>query len=385
VKRTYLDHNASTPVRPEVLNTALPYLVDRFGNASSAHAEGSEARDAVEGARERLAQFLGAHPEEIVFTSGGSESDNLALKGVLEAEAVGGRHLVITAVEHPAVIETARSLSRRATGLTVVPVDAEGMVDPEAVAGAITPDTALVSVMMANNETGAIFPVARIGAICRARGVLFHTDAVQAAGKIPIDVGALPVDLLSVSGHKLNGLKGAGALYVRRGTPLAPLMDGGPHERRRRAGTENVAGIVALGAAAALAAQDLLPRMEALHRLRELLWEGIIKEIPEVRLNGHREHRLANTLNVSFLGADGESILMGLDLEGIAVSSGSACATGSLEPSHVLLAMGLDKSAARASIRFSLGWGNTREDVARVLSVLPGIVCRSRENARPAR
>jgi cysteine desulfurase len=382
VKRAYLDHNATTPVRPEVLEAALPYLRGRFGNASSAHAEGAAAREAVEVAREQVAALIGARPEEIIFTGGGTESDNLALKGVLGAEAARGRHLVITAVEHPAVIETATRLSRDGARVTVLPVDAQGMVDPEGVAAVIRPDTALVSVMTANNETGTILPVTRVGEICRSRGVLFHSDAVQAAGKLPIDVGSLPVDLLSLSAHKLNALKGVGALYVRRGTPLVAQTHGGPQERRRRAGTENVAGIVALGMAARLASEELFPRMEVTQKLRDLLWKGITKEIPDARMNGHPEHRLPNTLNACFPGADGESILMALDLEGIAVSSGSACSSGSIEPSHVLQAMGLDAHAARASIRFSLGWGNTRVEVERVLAVLPGIVRRSRENVR---
>jgi cysteine desulfurase len=382
MKRVYLDHNATTPVRPEVLEAALPYLGGgpdgRFGNPSSPHLEGSQAREAIEEARERVAALLHAEPAEIVFTSGGTESDGLAIRGALEAR--GGRsHLVTTAVEHPAVLEAAARARGAGTRVTILPVDSHGLVDPAGVEAALTPDTALVSVMAANNETGTLLPVAEIAAICRSRGVPFHTDAVQAAGKVTIDLAKLPADLLSISGHKLNAFKGTGALYVRRGTRLARQIDGGPQERRRRAGTENVAGIVALGAAADLAGRDLAPRAEALAAMRDFLWEGIAREVPGARLNGHPERRLPNTLNVRFDGVPAESLLVALDLEGIAVSAGSACSTGSLEPSRVLLAMGLDEGAARASVRFSLGHGTERADIARVLEVLPSAVRRARE------
>ncbi len=378
MNRIYLDHNASTPVRPEILEAAFPYLKDQFGNPSSVHWAGSASRVAVDEARERVAAFLGADRDEIVFTSCGSESNNLAIKGVLQKSGASRRHLVVSAVEHPSVLETALELQAQGYRVTVVPVDGRGVLEPEAIAEAITSETGLVSVMFANNETGTILPVARIGEICRERGVPFHTDGVQAVGKIPVDLRALPIDLLSISGHKLNALKGVGALYVGRGISLARQLDGGPHERRRRAGTENVPGIVSLGAAASLAGRDLTTSADLYRKLRDHLWEEINRCIPDVRLNGHPTERLPNTLNVSFLGASGESVLMGLDLEGIAVSSGAACSTGSLSASHTLLAMGLDEQSARSAIRFSLGWGNRSEDISATLDVLPGIVERAR-------
>jgi len=384
--RIYFDHNATTPVRPEVLEAALPHLTRHFGNASSFHWAGSVARDALETAREEVAALLGAAPEEIVFTSGGTESNNLALKGVLEAQGPERRHLVISAAEHASVFEAAAHLEALGARLTVLPVDGAGRLSPEAVAAAIAPDTALVSVHHANNETGTLQPVEAIGRICRERGVPFHTDAVQAAGRVPLDLRALPVDLLSLSGHKMGGMKGAGVLYARARTPLARQMDGGPQERRRRAGTENVAALVALGAAARVAAGAVTTEAPRLRALRDRLWEGILARVPEVRRNGEgaADGCLPNTVNVSFLGADGEGVLMGLDIEGVAASAGSACSTGSLEPSRVLLAMGLDRSAARAGIRFSLGPENTEEEVDRVLAVLPPLVARAREASHSA-
>jgi cysteine desulfurase len=378
VNRIYLDHNASTPVRPEILEAAFPFLKENFGNPSSVHWAGSAARVAVDEARERVAAFLGAEPEEIVFTGGGTESNNLAIKGMLPTGGAGRTHLVVTAVEHPSVLETALDLEERGISVTVVPVDGRGSLKPEAIGEAITPETVLVSAMFANNETGTILPIARIGEICRERGVPFHTDAVQAAGKVPIDLRALPVDMLSISGHKVNAFKGVGALYVRRGTSLGRQLAGGPHERRRRAGTENVPGIVSLGAAAMVAGRDLLPSADVYRKVRDHLWEEVARRIPDVHLNGHPVARLPNTLNVSFLGASGESVLMGLDLEGIAVSSGAACSTGSLHASNTLLAMGVDEESARSAIRFSLGWGNRSEDVEATLAVLPGVVERAR-------
>ena len=381
MKRVYLDHNATTPVRPEALEAALPFLSERHGNPSSAVLEGSRAREAVEEGRERVAALLGARPEEIVFTSGGTESDNLALRGAVEAHASGGAHVVITAVEHPAVREAALHAERLGARLTVLRVAADGTIDPAQVEEAIAPDTVLVSAMFANNETGVLFPVETIGAICRERGVLFHTDAVQAVGKVPIGLDSLPIDLLSLSGHKMGAFQGTGALYVRRGVALARQIDGGPQERRRRAGTENVPGIVSLGEAASLAADDLEKRPEQLAALRDRLWEGIRRAIPGARLNGDPVRRLPNTISVAFPGAPGESVLVALDLEGISVSAGSACASGSVEPSPVLRAMGVDDAAARATIRLSLGWSTMPTDVDRALEVLPGVVARVRAGA----
>jgi cysteine desulfurase len=381
LKRVYLDHNATTPVRPEALEAALPFLSDRHGNPSSAALEGSRAREAVEEGREKLAGLLHARPEEIVFTSGGTESDNLALRGAIEAGTARGAHLVITAVEHPAVRETALHAERIGARLMVLRVAADGTMSPAQVEEAIAPDTVLVSAMLANNETGVLFPVETIGALCRERGVLFHTDAVQAVGKMPIDLGSLPIDLLSLSGHKMGAFQGTGALYVHRGVALTRQIDGGSQERRRRAGTENVPGIVSLGEAARLAAHDLEKHPGEIAALCGRLWEGIRRAIPDARLNGHPVRRLPNTLSITFPGAPGESLLVALDLEGIAVSAGSACASGSVELSPVLRAMGLDDAAARSTIRFSLGWSTTPADVDRTLDVLPGVVARVRSGA----
>ncbi len=379
--RVYLDHNATTPPRPEALEAALPFLAERSGNPSSASLEGSGAREAVEEGRERLAALLHARPDEIVFTSGGTESDNLAIRGVLESPAPRGAHLIITGVEHPAVREAALHAERLGVRLTVLRVTSEGLIDPAQVEEAIAPDTVLVSAMFANNETGVFFPVETIGALCRERGVLFHTDAVQALAKVPIDVSALPIDLLSLSGHKMGAFQGTGALWVRRGVAIARQMDGGGQERRRRAGTENVGGIVALGAAARVAEEEMEKRPPEIAALRDRLWRGIREAIPDARLNGHPLRRLPNTLSVAFPGAAGESVLVALDLEGIAVSAGSACASGSVEPSPVLRAMGLDDAVARSTIRLSLGWNSTGADVDRALETIPRVVARVREGA----
>ncbi len=384
MKRVYLDHNATTPVRSEALEAALPHLTRHFGNPSSFHWAGSVAREAVDTAREQVAALLWAAPLEIVFTSGGTESNNLALKGVLEAQGPERRRIVISAAEHASVYEAARHLEAQGARLTTVPVDGAGRVSAEAVVAAITPDTALVSIHHANNETGTLQPMEAIGRACRERGVPFHTDAVQAAGRIPLDLRVLPVDLLSLSGHKMGGMKGAGALYVRAGTPLAGQTDGGPQERRRRAGTENVVALVALGVASRLALEAISTEPPRLRALRDRLWEGIHARVPAALCNGDHGNCLPNTLNVRFPGADGETLLMGLDLEGVAASAGSACSTGSLEPSRILLAMGLDRSEARGSIRFSLGAGNTDEDVDRVLDLLPPLVARAGEAAQAA-
>lgn len=384
MNRIYLDHNATTPVRAEALEAALPYMDRHFGNPSSVHWAGSEAREALEEAREDLALLVGAMPREIVFTSGGSESNNLALKGVLEAAGPERRHLVITAVEHASVFESAQHLERQGVQVTIVPADGAGIVAPGAIAQAITNDTVLVSAIHANNETGTMLPIGEIGRVCRDRGVVFHTDAVQVIGKLPVDLRDLPIDLLSMSGHKFGALKGIGALFVRGGTSLTGQIHGGPQEGRRRAGTENVAGAVSLGAAAGLAARGVSAHTEEMRRLRDRLWDGIQKSVPDVVQNGHPSSCLPNTLNVSFPGADGETVLVGLDLEGVAVSSGSACSTGSLEPSRVLLAMGLDERAALSSVRFSMGAGNTLEEIERTLALIAPVVERARRASAKA-
>lgn len=383
MRRIYLDHNASTPVHPEVVAAMLPYFSERYGNPSSIHSFGREARDAVEAARGEIARFLEVSPEEIVFTSGGTESDNLAIKGV--AYARGGGHLITSQVEHHAVLRTCQALERAGYAVTYLPVDGYGRVDPDDVRRAVRPDTILITVMFANSEVGTIMPVAEIGRIAAERGIPFHVDAVQAFGKIPFWVRELGISLLSFSGHKIYGPKGVGALYVRRGLRLEPLLHGGGQERRLRPGTENVPGIVGLGAAARLARAEL-PRLgERVAALRERLIAGVLDRIPDARLNGHPERRLPGNANVSVRYVEGEAILLNLDLKGVAASSGSACAAGSTEPSHVLVAMGLPEHEARGALRFSLGRENTEADVDYVLEVLPPIVERLRRMAaRPA-
>ncbi|MFQ5913959.1 MAG: cysteine desulfurase NifS [Nitrospinota bacterium] len=378
MRRIYLDHNATTPIRPEVLEAFLPFYREKFANPSSVHAEGQETRVAVEEAREKVAALLGAKPREIVFTGCGTESDNMAIRGVLAASVEKGRHVVTTAIEHPAVLETCKSLETEGVHVTFVPVGRSGVVDPDEVAKAIRDDTVLVSAMHGNNESGCVQPVAEIGRIAKERGKVFHTDAVQTTGKVPIDVDAMNVDLLALSGHKLNAPKGIGALYIREGTPMETLIYGGHQERNRRSGTENVAGIVALGKACELAMQEMEVESARLKRLRDRLQEGLLESIPEVEVNGDPERRLPGTLNLSFRAVGGEPLLINLDLAGVAVSTGSACASGNTEPSHVLKAMGIPKDLIEGSLRFSLGWGNTEEDVDYVIEVLPGIVSRLR-------
>lgn len=378
-RRIYMDHNATTPLREEVLEAMLPYLRDEFGNASSLHAFGIRARRAVEAAREQVAAALGAQPREIVFTGCGTEADNQAIKGVAFANRNRGDHIITSRIEHKAVLETCEYLEKHGFRVTYLPVDQYGMVNPDDVAEAITDRTILVSVMFANNEVGTIQPVAEIARVCRERGVYFHTDAVQAVGKLPIDVKQLGVDLLSLSAHKFYGPKGVGALYVRRGVKIDPLLHGGHQEWGLRAATENVAGIVGLGRALELRLTEMEAEAQRLTALRERLYQGIISQIDHAYLNGHPTRRLPGTLSISFDYIEGEGIILGLDLEGVAVSSGSACTSASLEPSHVLLAMGVHPATAQGSIRFSLGRGNTEEDVDYVLEVLPPIVRRLRE------
>jgi len=377
--RVYLDHNATTPLAPEVLAAMTPYLTERFGNPSSIHAWGQEARQALERARATVAQALGAADKDtIVFTAGGTEADNLALLGVAAAQQARGRHIVVSAVEHHAVLHTADHLARLGFEVTRLPIDTHGLLDPDEVRRAIRSETILVSAMHANNETGVLFPVARIGRMCRERGVAFHTDAVQSFGKLPVDVDDLNVDLLSLSGHKIHGPKGVGALFVRRGTSMRPLIHGGAQERARRAGTENVAAAVGLARSAELMQQDQEATAKRLADLRDRLELGLMAALPGVLRNGHPTERLAHTSNLAFAGAETESLIVALDLCGVAVSSGAACSSGSLEPSHVLAAMGLSRERVGGSIRFSLGRGTTAEQVDRVLELLPPIVERMR-------
>ncbi len=377
--RIYLDHNATTPVAPPVADATARALRDIFGNPSSVHAYGQEAKTALDEARSAVARLIGAEPTEIVFTSGGSESNNLAIRGVAEAAAGAGRHrLVAGAIEHEAVLRTLKALDRNGRTTALVGVDERGLVTPERLAEALTDDTALVSIMHANNEIGTIQSVAELAALAHERGALVHTDAVQSVGKIPVDVRGLGVDLLSLSGHKFNGPKGAGALWIRRGTRLHAQMTGGRQERNRRAGTENLPAIVGLGAAARRLLDTPGKGPDDVTGLRDRLEAGILAEVPGTAVNGGKSPRVGNTSNVSFHGVEAESLLIALDLEGIAVSTGSACSSGTLEPSHVLRAMGFAPHRAQNSIRFSLGLGNTRADVDRVVEVLPGIVDRLR-------
>lgn len=378
--RIYLDHNATTPVAPPVAEATARALRDVFGNPSSVHAYGQEAKTALDDARSAVARLIGARPAEIVFTSGGTEADNLAIRGVAESCDEGRRgHFVASAIEHEAVLRTLKALDRTGRSTALAGVDPRGVVTPERLDEALNDETALVSVMHANNEIGTIQPVAELAALARERGALVHTDAVQSVGKIPVDVRDLGVDMLSLSGHKFNGPKGAGALWVRRGTRLHAQLTGGRQERNRRAGTENLPAIVGLGAAARRLLER--PPSEAaadVTALRDRLEAGILAAVPGTTVNGGGAARVGNTSNISFDGVEAESLLIALDLEGIAVSTGSACSSGTLEPSHVLKAMGLPPHRVQNSLRFSLGIGNTAADVDRVVAVLPAAVNRLR-------
>jgi len=375
MRRVYLDNNATTPVLPEVLEAMRPYFGERFGNASSIHHHGQETRAAVERARESVAALLGCRASEVVFTSGGTEADNLAIFGL----ARPGDHVITSTIEHHAVLNACKHLAASGCEVTYVPVDGRGLVDPADVKGALRPNTKLITIMFANNETGVVQPVAEIGKIAAEADVYFHTDAVQAAGKIPVDVNQIGCDLLTISGHKFHGPQGVGALYVRKGTPLAPMLHGGSHERARRAGTENVPGIVGLGKAAELAAaglergDDLKMAAARDHLEKELL------AIEATGLNCEGAPRVPNTTNIYFDGIEGEALVIALDLKGLAVSTGAACSSGAIEPSHVLLAMGLRPERAKASIRFSLGKQNTPDDVNFTLGLVPETVARLRE------
>ncbi|TMD58996.1 MAG: cysteine desulfurase [Chloroflexi bacterium] len=379
MRRIYLDHAATTPVDPRVAEAMAAVYRDAPGNPSSIHDEGRQARALMDTARERVAAAIGAEPSEIVFTSGGTEADNLAVRGTVAALRHKGDHVVTTAIEHHAVLDTVSELEREQNvRLTVLPVDRYGRVDPEDVREAITARTVLVSVMHANNEIGTIEPIAEIGRICRERNVVFHSDAVQTVGALEVDVRRLPVDLLSLNAHKFYGPKGVGALYVRKGTPFARIQTGGGQERDRRAGTENVAGIVAMGAALEIATRERAIESPRLARLRDLLLSGVRDAIDDVVVNGHPTERLPNNASLCVRGVQGESLIVALDLAGIAASSGAACTTGSLEPSHVLLAIGLSRELAQGSLRLTLGRATTDEDVDVVLGELPRIVSRLR-------
>ena len=383
-RMVYMDHAATTPVRPEVMEAMLPYFTHRFGNASSLYTLAQESRRAVDEARESVARVLGCRTSEVVFTSGGSESDNTALKGAALALKQTGNHIITTSIEHHAILHTCQYLEDTGFRVTYLPVDRDGLVDTEDVLKAVTEETTLVSIMLANNEIGTIQPVADMARGVKeiakklGRTIVFHTDAVQAAGFMDIDVNALGVDMLSLSSHKFYGPKGVGVLYMRRSTPFTPQQFGGAQERQRRAGTENVPGIVGAAVALRLASEERESSSEHCLRLRDSLIQGIQERIERVHLNGHPTLRLPNNVNFSFDGVEGEPILLGLDFAGTAASSGSACTSGALEPSHVLLALGLPADLAQASLRLTLGKDNTQEDVEHVLRVLPELVGRLR-------
>jgi len=377
-----MDHAATTPPDPDVVEAMMPYFRERFGNPSSLHSFGREGKVALETARWTIAAFLGAEPEEIVFTSGGTESNNVALKGIARAHRNRGDHIIASSVEHHAVIEPCRELEEEGYNITWLPVDGSGLVDPGGVARSITARTILVSVMHANNEIGTIQPIAEIGRITRDREVVFHTDAVQTFGHIPFTVDRIGVDLLSLSAHKLYGPKGVGALYIRKGTRIFPLLRGGGQERGHRASTENVPGIVGLGKAAELAREKLAGEFAEQSRLRDRFIDGIRQRIEGIRINGHLEKRLPGNVSVSFEGLEAEPLLLTLDLMGIACSGGSACSSTNVEASHVLSAIGLEPGLARGTLRFSLGRGTTEKDVDHVLEVLPSVVKRLRSAAR---
>jgi cysteine desulfurase len=371
-RRVYLDHNASTPVHPEVLAEMLPYFSESFGNPSSVHAFGRDARAGIDTARERVARFLKVAPEEIVFTSGGTESDNFGVKGL--ALARGRGHLITSRIEHHAVLRTCEWLESQGFAVTYLDVDGLGMVDPDDLRRAIRPDTIGVSIMHANSEVGTIQPLAVLGAIAREHGVPLHVDAVQTFGKVDIDVAAAHIDALSFSGHKIYGPKGVAGLWIRKGTRLVSVQHGGEHERRRRAGTENVPGIVGLGKATEIRARDMADEARRLTALRDRLWEGIRASVPDVRLNGHPTQRLPGTANLSYRGVESESVVLGLDLKGIGVSAGSACTSGSVEPSYVLKAMGMPLEWAMGAVRHSLGRSTSAEDIEYVIECVEPIV-----------
>jgi cysteine desulfurase len=378
-KVIYLDNNSTTPLHPEVLETMLPYLKERYGNASSIHFKGREAKKGLEESRAILGDALGTESVDIIFTSGGTESDNFAIKGVAFANKDKGNHIITSSVEHLAVGATCKYLESHGFKITYLPVDKYGAVDLKALKEAITPKTILVSIMHANNEVGTIEPIKEISGIVKAKGIYFHTDAVQSFGKIPVDVEDLGVDLLSLSAHKINGPKGVGLLYIRKGVKIDPVNHGGHHERSLRAGTENVPGIVGFAKAAQIAKRHMKEEPERLRKLRNMLQKGLTDRLDGVHLNGHPTERLPGTLNLSFQGVEGESLLINFDLKGICGSTGSACTAGSNEPSHVLVAMKADPQLAQGSVRFSLGTFNTEEEITYCMEEIPKIVKRLRD------
>ncbi|MCZ6904208.1 MAG: cysteine desulfurase NifS [Acidobacteria bacterium] len=374
MRRIYLDNNATTPLAPEVFEAMKPYLASDYGNASSIHWFGQNVKAAVETAREQVARLLGARAREIVLTSGGTEADNLAIFGILGAARQKEKHIITSSIEHHAVMNAGKALEQQGVEVTYLRVGSEGIVDPDDVGRAIRPETVLISIMHANNEIGTIQPVPEIARIAAEHDIYFHTDAVQSAGKIPLNVEELGVDLLSLSAHKIHGPQGVGALYVRRGTPLRPLLYGGHHERDRRAGTENVAGAVGFGKAAEMAANPAAGEIEGVARLRDQLESGILANVPQVRINGDPQRRLPSTSNLEFSYVEGEGFVIAMDLKGVACSTGAACSSGSLEPSHVMSAIRKTADQARSSIRFSLSRFNTMEDIQHTLEILPGVV-----------
>ena len=379
MKRVYLDHNATTPIRPDVLAAMMPYLTDEYGNASSIHAFGQNARGAVEEARGQVAALVGARAADIMFTSGGTESNNHAILGAVTAAPGRNKHVITSAIEHVAVLDACRALAKQGIELTILPVSRDGLLNPEDVRKAIRPETVLITVMLANNEIGVIEPIEEIGKIAAEKGIAFHADAVQAAGKIPIDVEKLGVDLLSISAHKFSGPKGVGALYVRKGTHLAPLLFGGHSERDRRPGTEDVAAIAGMGKAAELALASLAEDSARVGGLRERLERGLLDRVPQAWVNAARAPRVPNTTNLTFPFIEGEAMVIALDLKGIACSTGAACSSGSLEPSHVLLALGLAPEDARATLRLSLGHQTTAEEIDFALETIPPVIDRLRQ------
>ena len=381
--RIYLDHNATTPIHPQVVSTMTEVLQEHFGNASSVHAFGQTAKSYIDEARTSLAELLNARPQEIVFTSGGTESDNLALRGTAESlMPTNRRHIITSCIEHEAVLNTCQALGKQGWKISILPIDHSGVIDPTSLETAITNNTAMVSIMHANNEIGTIQPIDKLAAIAHNVGAVFHTDAVQSVGKVPLSVDDLNVDLLSLSAHKFGGPKGIGALWIRRGSKLVANMTGGRQERNRRPGTENVAGIVGLGVAARLATQNMLDNTTHIAQLRNRLETGILQHVTGTIVNGDRNKRVPNTTNISFDRIEAESLLIALDLEGIAISTGSACSSGTLEPSHVLRAMGFSPHRTQNSIRFSLGASNTDADIDRVVNVLPTVVDKLRNLSR---
>lgn len=380
MKRIYMDHGATTPMREEVLEAMLPYLKEIHGNPSSFHSFGREARKGMDEAREKVARALGASsPEEIYFTSSGTESDNLAVKGIARALSSRGNHIITSSIEHHAVLDTVKHLGEEGFEVTFLPVDGYGMVDPKDLEAALTDRTILASIMMANNEVGTIQPVEEMARICHEKEVYFHTDAVQAIGHLPVNLEKQPFDLLSLSAHKFYGPKGIGALYVRKGTKIKQILFGGGQERKLRPSTENIPAIVGLGRAIELAVENIPEKSAALTALRDRLFKGLQEEIEDIRVNGHPTQRLPGNVNISVAYVEGESILLSLDLKGIAISSGSACTSGALDPSHVLMAMGLDHQTAHGSLRFSLGKENSEEEVDYVIESLKEIVERLRK------